>query len=560
MVHLSRSQVPALEVDQQLLEPRDLVERRHGRQAGEGHRGLVDGEDRGIGQEGDLHVGVAVAGRHSAGRAARSGRSPRSSTSAAGRRAARATGVRRPRRPRSAPWAAPCRPIRPGRLTRFGRGTGTVEAGTHTTRWGNPFMPNRLAQATSPYLLQHAGQPRRLVGVERRGVRGGAAAQRADPAERRVRRLPLVPRDGARVVRGRGDGGVPERALREHQGRPRGAARRRRGLHAGDRRDDRPGWLADDLRARPRGQPVLRRHLLPGPAAARPAQLPPAARGDRRRLGQPLRRGGCGVRPDPRRARQGGRALRRRRLRHRRPSTRPWRRWRASSTPTGAASAERRSSRRRWCSTSCCGTAATSATADGRQDPRGDGGRRDPRPAGRRLRAVRRRPGLGGAALREDALRQRPAALGLRPLGGAARRRAGGAGRARGGRLHARRAGHRRGRLRLGARRGLRGRGGHLLRLDPRAARRGARSGRRRLGGDAAARVTDDGHLRERHARPSSCRPSPTTRSAGSRCGSRLLEARADAGAPGPRRQGGGGLERAGDQRPGRCGHPARRP
>ena len=30
--------------------------------------------------------------------------------------------------------------------------------------------------------------------------------------------------------------------------------------------DDRPGRLADDGRARPRRQPVLRRHLLPGPA------------------------------------------------------------------------------------------------------------------------------------------------------------------------------------------------------------------------------------------------------------------------------------------------------
>ena len=152
------------------------------------------------------------------------------------------------------------------------------------------------------------GQPRRLVGVERRGVRGRAAAQPADPAERRVRRLPLVPRDGARVVRGRGDRGVHERALRQHQGRPRGAARRRRGLHAGDRRADGPGWLADDVRARPRGQPVLRRHLLPGPAAARAAELPPAARGDRRRVDQPLRRGLRRVHPDPRRADQGRRA------------------------------------------------------------------------------------------------------------------------------------------------------------------------------------------------------------------------------------------------------------
>ena len=267
------------------------------------------------------------------------------------------------------------------------------------------------------------GQPRRLVGVGPRGVRGGPAAQRAGPAERRVRRLPLVPRDGARVVRGRGDRGVPERALREHQGRPRGAARRRRRLHAGDRRDDRAGRLADDLRARPRGQPVLRRHLLPRPAAARAAELPPAARGDRRRVDQPVRRGGRGLRPDPGGARPARSSSRAASPSTRRPSTRRSRSWRATSTPTGAVSAARRSSRRRWCWSSCCGTAATSADPDGRQDAGGDGGRRHPRPAGRRLRAVRRRPRVGGAALREDALRQRPAALGLRALGGAARRR-----------------------------------------------------------------------------------------------------------------------------------------
>ena len=89
--------------------------------------------------------------------------------------------------------------------------------------------------------------------------------------------------------------------------------------------------------------------------------------------------------------------------------------------------------------------AADGATArpDGRQDTGRDGGRRDPRPAGRRLRAVRRRPCLGGAALREDALRQRAAALGLRPLGRAARGRAGRRGRARDRGLHAHRARHR---------------------------------------------------------------------------------------------------------------------
>ena len=100
-------------------------------------------------------------------------------------------------------------------------------------------------------------QPGRLVGVGTGRVRRGARAQRAGAAERRVRRLPLVPRDGARVVRGRRDRGVHERALRQHQGRPGGATRRRRRLHAGDDRDDRARRLADDRRPRPRRRPFF---------------------------------------------------------------------------------------------------------------------------------------------------------------------------------------------------------------------------------------------------------------------------------------------------------------
>ena len=66
----------------------------------------------------------------------------------------------------------------------------------------------------------------------------------ADPALDRLLRLPLVPRDGARVVRGRGDRRVHERALRLRQARPRGAARPRRDLHGGVPGDDRARRLA----------------------------------------------------------------------------------------------------------------------------------------------------------------------------------------------------------------------------------------------------------------------------------------------------------------------------
>ena len=111
---------------------------------------------------------------------------------------------------------------------------------------------------------------------------------------------------------------------------------------------------------------------------------------------------------------------------------------------------------------------------------RGDGARRPLRPARRRLRALLRRRGLGGAALREDALRQRPAARPLRAGGRAAR---GEPGRPRDRRLHAPRAAHRRGRVRVRAGRRQRGRRGQVLRLDAGPAGRGARGGRRRVGG-----------------------------------------------------------------------------
>ena len=78
------------------------------------------------------------------------------------------------------------------------------------------------------------------------------------------------------------------------------------------------------------------------------------------------------------------------------------------------------------------------------------------------------------------------------------RRRGRGPGRPRRRRLPARRAGHRRGRVRVRAGCGLRGRGGHLLRLDAGPAGRRARARGRRLGRRAADRHRA-GHLRGRH-------------------------------------------------------------
>ncbi len=106
--------------------------------------------------------------------------------------------------------------------------------------------------------------------------------------------------------------------------------------------------------------------------------------------------------------------------------------------------------------------------ADDAAHPRVDGSRRHLRPARRRLRALLRRRVLGGAALREDALRQRPAARPLR----AGRRSALRPDRPGDRRLHAPRAGHGRGRVRLRAGCRQRGGRGQVLRLVPRSSSR----------------------------------------------------------------------------------------
>ena len=117
---------------------------------------------------------------------------------------------------------------------------------------------------------------------------------------------------------------------------------------------------------------------------------------------------------------------------------------------------------------------------------------------GGRVRPVLGGRRLGGAALREDALRQRPAGQGLRALVASDRLRPGPAHRGGDLRLDDRRAGHRRGRVRRRPGRGQRRRGGQVLRLDTRPAPRRARAGRRAVRGRGLRRHRH-GHLRARH-------------------------------------------------------------
>ena len=135
-------------------------------------------------------------------------------------------------------------------------------------------------------------QSRALAAVDAGGAGRGGVARRADPAVHRLRGLPLVSRDGPRVLRGRRGGRGDERGVRVHQGGPRGTAGPRRGLHERHGRADRSGRLADDVFPDSRRPAVLLRHVLPE------SGFPAAARGGRRNLAHSARRGRAGLGSD----------------------------------------------------------------------------------------------------------------------------------------------------------------------------------------------------------------------------------------------------------------------
>ena len=267
-------------------------------------------------------------------------------------------------------------------------------------------MANRLAEETSPYLLQHKDNPVdwQPWGPEALGA-GGEGGQ-ADPALDRVLRLPLVPCDGARVLRGPGDRRLYERAFRADQGRPRGTTRRRRHLHGGGPGDDRAGWLAADRFPRPRGRPVLRRHLLPTGTAPGPAELQAGDGGDRRRLSDPAGGAARGLGPD-----QGV-------ARHDCPrpavraATRPIAPGRRGQRLPGRPRPGQRRLRRRAqvpAGERARVPARSGPDGAGRPDARQDDARRHLRPARRRIRPLLGGRELARPPLREDALRQRAA-------------------------------------------------------------------------------------------------------------------------------------------------------
>ena len=90
-----------------------------------------------------------------------------------------------------------------------------------------PANPHR--QSLSP---SARSQPGRLVSVGRGGDRQGKAGEQADLRLDRLQHLLLVPRRRADDLFRSRDRRADERVVRQHQGRPRRAARHRPDLHA----------------------------------------------------------------------------------------------------------------------------------------------------------------------------------------------------------------------------------------------------------------------------------------------------------------------------------------
>ena len=284
---------------------------------------------------------------------------------------------------------------------------------------------NRLAAETSPYLLQHAGNPVDWHPWGPEALELARSRGQADPAVDRLFGLSLVPRDGARVVRGRGDRRAHERAVRQHQGGPRGTPRPR--PHLPDRAPgaERSGrrLAADDVPVAADAPAVLRRHVFPAGAASTACRrfrdvlraggrfLPRSTATTSREHGDKLVEVLGQLQPPPaaarRRARRASRSLHgardaaariRRQLRRlRRGAQVP-----APDEPRVPAAHLARDGRRR--------RAGPAGALHGDADAHAHGRGRPVRPARRRLLPLFGRPVLDDPALREDAVRQRAAA------------------------------------------------------------------------------------------------------------------------------------------------------
>ena len=158
-------------------------------------------------------------------------------------------------------------------------------------------LPNRLAARDQPVPAPARGQPGRLVGVVARGVR----RRPASATSRCCCRVGYAACHWCHVM-----------AHESFEDEATAAYMNEHFINVKVDREERPDVDAVYMQATtamtgqggwpmtvvldPRGRAVLRRHLLPGPAAARAAGVPAGARGALRRLGEPPRRGRHGGR------------------------------------------------------------------------------------------------------------------------------------------------------------------------------------------------------------------------------------------------------------------------
>jgi hypothetical protein len=245
------------------------------------------------------------------------------------------------------------------------------------------------------------------------GVFQGACGRQAHLPLHRLLVVPLVPCDGARVVRTPRHRRPAEPTLRQHQGGSRGAPRCRRDLHQRGATDGGARGLAAVGVPDARRLPVLRGHLLPATGVRRSAGARGGRVADQSRAGACRRcraEGGAGAtRGDaPPVATRRAQSQRLPRLQSAdsgrlRPHSRRVRR--RAEIPTQHRAARAADARRGVGRYRLCG--------HGAHDYDHDGDGRNLRPHRRGVPSLLDRRTLAAAPLREDALRQRATRLGV---------------------------------------------------------------------------------------------------------------------------------------------------
>ena len=402
------------------------------------------------------------------------------------------------------------------------------------------------------------------MGLGAGGVGGSQAHQQADSSLGRLCGLSLVPRDGARKFRGRRHRAGDERVVRQHQGRPRGAARHRSDLHGGAASSGRAGRLAADHVSDARRRADLGRHLFSQFVALRQTGF--CRRAARSRAAVP--RGAAEDRAQPRRA---DGAARRRTAR--KPGTvtigvaeldNAARQLGGIIDPVngGTRGAPKFPQAALFELLWRAGLAhrRTALFCRRRDHARPHLRRRHIRSSRRRLFPLLGRRALAHAAFRENALRQRPAPRTIGHRIPALRQAALPAARARDRRLAHARNDDRRGRVLGVARRRFRGRRGKILRLVLRRSDAAARQRRRRILRTPLRRDAGRQFRRPQHSQPARTAAAQRCRRGAARRVTGKTSCRArGARAPRPRRQSARRLERTDDRGARQCEPDARR-